>query len=225
MARRKKTDEAAVVASDAPDVVNNSEPTSSSAAAETVTLVGTQIEGLAPCARLFGVDANTLRGWVEKKGCPFVKRAVKRGDAWIFDISAVHKWILEYSVNKAIEERGGPAEGDDGGAEWEIRQKAAMAQLAELKLAQAYGVLIHMDDAVAEREMADAEVRTALLDMPGRYADALSIESDPTKCMHILKKAVDGVLTKLVLIFEDAPDGFQDDAAAAATGEDDDGAQ
>lgn len=227
MARRKKTTAAAdedVKTEIAAPEVAAAEPAAPSSSDESSD--GTVIEGLAPLARMFGADPNTIRKWIDREdGLPFLKKAEKRGEAWAFDFTAVHKWIVRNEIAKALENSGGGGEGGEDAElkAWELRQKAAQAQLAELKLAEAYAVMIHMDDAVGEREAADAAVRTALLDLPGRYAQAVAIEDDPTKCMHILKDAVEECLAKLVLIFEDVPEAFRDKPeTAAAEGEADD---
>lgn len=164
------------------------------------------VEGIAPLGRMLGIDPNTLRKYVDK-GMPVHKRGSGRGDPWLFITKDVHKWVVAMEVERAIEAAGGgDAEENAELAEWELRKKRADALIAEHRLAEERGMMIRMDDAVREREDADAQVRAALNDLPGRYCEDLALADAPEKALAVLRKAVEEVMNRLVLEFQDTPE-------------------
>ncbi|HEV7271791.1 terminase small subunit [Pseudoxanthomonas sp.] len=45
-------------------------------------------------AKVFGVPVAEIDKWVDS-GCPYIKRAKTKGDAWVFDTADVANWRLE----------------------------------------------------------------------------------------------------------------------------------
>ena len=45
-------------------------------------------------ARVFGATLADIDKWIES-GCPYIKRAAGKGDAWVFDTADVMNWLLE----------------------------------------------------------------------------------------------------------------------------------
>lgn len=180
----------------------NSESSSSS---ETVDGAGATVAGVAPLARMFGYDVNTIRKWIDK-GLPYLTKAEKRGDAWTFDFEAVHKWIVQNEIAKALANAPTSAVDDEELKAWKLLREKSDALQSEHNLAESRGLMIRMDDAVREREEADGQVKAALDALPGRYCDKLALATTPPECMTILKKAVEEVKNNLVLVFSDTPE-------------------
>lgn len=175
------------------------------------------VAGVTPLSKILGVDKNTISAWIEK-GLPFVKRSEKRGEPWLFMLGPVVQWAMDYSVKKALENAGSDEDGDPELAHWELRKVKAAAETAELRLGEARGIYIRMDDAVREREEADSQVRKALNDVPGRYAEQLAESESPEECATILQEAMDEALARLVVTFTDGP---EEETEAVEEAEDD----
>lgn len=45
-------------------------------------------------ARVFGTTAAEVDKWVDL-GCPYIKRAAGKGDAWEFDTADVANWLFD----------------------------------------------------------------------------------------------------------------------------------
>ena len=78
----------------------------------------------------------------------------------------------------------------------------AIAGLKELELGEKQKVLVHVDD-VAERISEQfGIVKSRFNAIPSRLAQLISVESDPAKCLKMLKDEVDSALEAIT----EAPD-------------------
>ncbi|WP_448187920.1 terminase small subunit [Azospirillum sp. sgz301742] len=124
----------------------------------------------AETAEFFGVQLTTVDSW-RRAGCP-----CEPGDgrALVFHSAAVANWLRERDVRLALEKAGG------GRTDIERRNAEIDLQMKELKLAQALGTVVAVDDVAAMVADEYATVRGRLLSIPSNVVQALGgiVESE-----------------------------------------------
>jgi phage terminase Nu1 subunit (DNA packaging protein) len=144
-------------------------------------------------ADVFGVSLFTIDEWV-RAHAPAVQRASKKPyKEWQFETSEIYQWLLD----RAVKINNGDDVGENTMAEAKLRERAAIAGLRELELAERRGELVLIGDVAKRVEEEYAVVKSHLRAIPGRMAQPLSAESDPTKIENLLKAEVDCALDGL----------------------------
>lgn len=127
-------------------------------------------------------DVKTIDKMVAK-GMPFVSRPGQPPgqQEWVFDTAKVARWM----AGKAYIDRGNDA-----------RRRLAVAEagLKELKLAELGGLVVRLDTVGRHVTAGDAIVKSRLLAVPSRVAQAVSLETDPDKIEALLRKEIESAL-------------------------------
>lgn len=145
-------------------------------------------------------------GTVDKdvqNGMPYLERPDRDTGAkeWRFDTGVVIKWLVERDRESSPE-----AEGKN----MIRREQAAKTGLRELELAREQAILVRIDDVADALEGKLSIVKSRLLAIPGRLAQALAVESDPVKVQNLLKKEVSEALEAISEGREDEDEGDSD---------------
>lgn len=130
-------------------------------------------------AEHMGVSLVTIDNW-RKEGMPVVQRG-SRGVEWVFDLAEVIKWYADWKAAAAA--------GDTPTALEEIERRTAAAkmQMAELELAKKRGEVATIRDFERVQAAMNAEIRTNVMNVPGRVVLQLLGETDETKFKTVLR--------------------------------------
>jgi phage terminase Nu1 subunit (DNA packaging protein) len=144
----------------------------------------------ADLAMLLGKSLPTIDAMV-RRGCPFVSRGNK-GREWSFDTAAVIDWLRQRDVEDAIGNMDGISL-----EEAKRRDLIAGTQIKEYELARIRRQTVFVSE-IAET-IADeyAIVRSRMMEMPGRVAQQLAAETDPSAVEALLKAEVADALSEL----------------------------
>jgi phage terminase Nu1 subunit (DNA packaging protein) len=138
-------------------------------------------------ADVFGVAKTTLDRWLQE-GMPYMERADRsRGVEWRFDTAECIKWYADRNSS-------GESKAMDS---VKLRERAAIAGLRELDLAQRQKVLVHVDDVTDKLEEEYAIIKSRLRAIPGRMAQPLSIIEDAAEVERLLKTEVADALEEI----------------------------
>lgn len=138
-------------------------------------------------ADVFGAAKTTIDRWVVE-GMPSLERADRtRGIEWRFDTGECIKW---YATRNASEDTAMM----DG---VKLRERAAIAGIRELDLAERQKVLVHVDDVADRIEEEYAIVKSRLRAIPGRMAHPLSIIESAAEVERLLKIEVSEALEEI----------------------------
>lgn len=125
-------------------------------------------------SRLLGVSQSTIREW-RNMGMPSEPKPKGKGD--LYDVGQVMKWRVQHEHNlvKASMLDARPMiENQMSAIEADRREKAAKAQMAELKLARERELVANIDDIIENVADALTGVRAGLMalksSLPGRLA-------------------------------------------------------
>lgn len=158
---------------------------------------------LAEASVLIGVHRNTLKNWLESKGCPAVERADRNsGKEWQLDMGAIMDWRVAEAV-AAVLPAPGQADADlaaDGFVdtdEGKRRKVVAEAALSEYELARVQEQVVAVRDVAAIVATEYGEVRAALTALPDALAQQLSAETDARAVRSLLRDEIGAVLTRL----------------------------
>lgn len=127
----------------------------------------------AKLSKSLGVHTGTIDHWL-KLGMPFIQNEIGTKE---YELGKVVEWRVQYeadAVRETFSEIQPIIEDKMTALEAERREKAAKAQLAELKLAKERGLVANIDDIMENVASALGEVRAALMSfkssLPGRLA-------------------------------------------------------
>lgn len=127
----------------------------------------------AKLAKSIGVHTGTIDYWL-KLGMPFIENEIGTKE---YELGKVMEWRVQYeadAVRETFAEIQPIIEDQMTAIEAERREKAAKAQLAELKLAKERGLVANIDDIIENVASALSEVRAGLMSfkssLPGRLA-------------------------------------------------------
>ncbi len=146
-------------------------------------------------AAILGVSTNTLSAWVQKEGFPVLRPGAQGREA-IYDTRAAFEWWGERELRKA---GVGAA---DGGPLLDARQQKARydksrADAQEMKNHLMRRVMVTIDDVIRIVTEHYGEVRAKLMELPGRVAHDLALETDPAAVERRLKDEIAAVLAAL----------------------------
>ncbi len=134
---------------------------------------------------------TTVDAWV-REDCPYVKKALGKGQSWQFDSAMVADWLQERAVNNKV--------GDIAAInldEASRRKVAAQASMEEIKLRKMQGELVEY----AEVEKAGIDSYTAcrarLLTMPTKLASRLLSCQKPEEVKALLEAEIYQALEEL----------------------------
>lgn len=130
--------------------------------------------GRAELARIIGVSVTTIGDW-HNMGLP--SKPKPKGKGWLYDVGQVMKWRVQHEhdlVKASMIDEQPKFEAEMSMIEAERRDKAAKAQLSELKLAIERKMVANIKDLCANFASAAIEIRAALIGLenklPGRLA-------------------------------------------------------
>jgi phage terminase Nu1 subunit (DNA packaging protein) len=119
-----------------------------------------------------------------KNGMP----AKKSGREWAFDTGVCIQFLIDQDREGSQEDRI---------KDLDIRERVASTTMKELVLGEKSAVLIHVDEVAELVETEYAIVKSRLQAIPGRMAQALSVESDATVIQALLKQEVSEALEEI----------------------------
>lgn len=129
-----------------------------------------------------------------KEGAPVISKGSKRL-GWQINTADFFGWYVRAKVNDAT-----VAEGAEGAVSFDVAKAAktqAEAQLKQMQLARLEGQTITIDEAVALYREEASIVRSQLLAIPGRLAQALVTETDPSVIESIIADEVNVALQNI----------------------------
>lgn len=119
-----------------------------------------------------------------KEGMP----AKKSGREWAFDTGVCIQFLIDKDREGSQEDRL---------KDLDIRERVASTTMKELQLGEKSAVLIHVDEVAELVETEYAIIKSRLQAIPGRMAQALSVESDAVKIQALLKQEVAEALEEI----------------------------
>lgn len=163
-----------------------------------------QIVGRSELSRILGVSITTVGDW-HNMGMPAMPK--DKGKGYLYDTAQVLKWRVQHEHNlvKASMIDAQPLiENQMSAIEADRREKAAKAQLAELKLAKERSLVANIDDIMLNVGEALVGVRAGLMSLksslPGRLAH---------KDEYFIAKAIDKEVTNLLEKLSDYDHEYQ----------------
>lgn len=150
-------------------------------------------------ARIFAVNRGTVTAWMDA-GCPTIERG-GRGQESVLETAEVHRWLVERAVAKVMPDPDD--EPDNNGAALSFdharaRKTQAEAELAELKLEEARGNMVRVDEAIRVVMDAYTAVRAKLLALPVKLAVKVAATRSREDAKAIITEGINEVLTELV---------------------------
>ena len=132
-------------------------------------------------AKALGITPTALSRLVER-GCPVARRASSKGKPALYDVAAIRAWRAERLTHVPA-----PAPGRE-------RKDAALAELAEIRVAKARGELILASEAIAvARDLAET-VKAAVLAVPRRAVLAGLPQEHEARVKALLIEALRGLV-------------------------------
>lgn len=150
-------------------------------------------------AKLFGMSVTTLGDW-HNMGMPAEPK--EKGKGWLYDVGQVLKWRVQHEHNlikaQYAEETRPKLEVEMSLLEADRREKAAKAQLAELKLANERKLVANIDDMIMNLATAAVEIRAGLVALENKLPGMLAHKDE----VYIQKKITSEVNNLLTLLSE-----------------------
>jgi excisionase family DNA binding protein len=155
-------------------------------------------------AKLFGVDARTVRNWINDKGLP----ATSDGHCRVLNWQKALAWFIQYRIEESGNSGNRPSSGACGEPiEWPesyddalARKTRAEADLKELQLARERGEVAAIGDVGRVLASATKATQTIILALPSRLATQLVGLDDRGKVYAILQRECNGLLGNLARI-------------------------
>lgn len=147
-----------------------------------------------------GVSLPTVDRWI-RDGCPVKQRGAK-GIPWEFDLAAIVAWWGDNQRKAAAGQA--PTDMEDA----KRRKVAAEAEMAELELARARGLVAPIEEFRRAQEARAAIIRVNVMNVPQRAVLQLLGETDET----IFKKKLRAELTLALETAANAALDIQEDA-------------
>ena len=133
---------------------------------------------------MFGVSLSSVDKFV-REGMPYLSRPSKGGEGWRFASKDCIGWFV--NRGKAGTNKGKREEID-------LRTAEADAIIREYKAAELQKNMVHKNDVVTLFEEQNLVVKSRLIAIPGRVAQAVAVEEDPAAVLRILKAEVNEAL-------------------------------
>ncbi len=135
-------------------------------------------------ASLLGYHRNTIMGW-PAKGCPVVQQAdVSTGTPWIFDVSAVVKWLMDEAVKAAIAKYES-VDGNENEAQSKARKIKHSANITQIEAAKLMRTVVTTEYVYAEMTRDYGEVKSIVSKIP----DVIAANVESSIAAHVHKIA------------------------------------
>lgn len=147
-------------------------------------------------AEFFGMSVTTLGDW-HNMGMPHVPK--EKGKGWLYDVGQVLKWRVQHEhdlVKAHVVQAAAEDEEQMSLLEADRREKAAKAQLAELKLANERKLVANIDDMMMNLATACVEIRSGLIALENKLPGLLAHKDE----VFIQKKITSEVNNLLTLL-------------------------
>lgn len=160
----------------------------------------TRVMSLSMVAAMLDVSRNTVLAW-KRDGCPVEKEATKKGESDQMDIAEVVRWRIavekEATADAARKAHGlvspTPGGADDGGETKEqadTRRARALADIAEVEAAEAYGSVAPIARLETILREEHAAARANFENLGSALADRTAPITDPATVKEIADKLV-----------------------------------
>lgn len=159
----------------------------------------TRVMSLSMIAVYFDVSRGTVLSW-KRAGCPIERAATKKGESDQMDIANVIRWRIatEKDLTADAAKRaggiaptpGGAADGGETKEQADTRRARALADIAEVEAAEAYGSVapIARLESILREEHASA--RAAFENLGSALADRTASITDPVRIKEIADRIV-----------------------------------
>jgi terminase small subunit / prophage DNA-packing protein len=139
-------------------------------------------------AEILGVTLPTVDQRV-KEGMPFLSRpGIKKAKSWQFSPKDCINWLVERAQKGSKTDRMGAVN---------LRIAEADATMKEIRVAESQKRLIGSEKVVALMEEQLSVVKSRFKAVPGRLAQALSVETDPETVRRLLKDEISEALDEI----------------------------